>query len=68
MTRNGVTKLEFYSTPWLLEVVHGAEENSECLVFVSERVAGTLSTILSSQHHGARDYTTGKHLTKTLDN
>ena len=44
----------------MLQVMHGAMENSECLVFVSERVIGTLSTILASQH-GHRDYSLGKY-------
>ena len=60
LLKTGVSKLETYSNPWLLQVVHGAVENSECLVFVSERVLGTLSTILSSQH-GHRDYSLGKY-------
>ena len=76
MLKTGVNKLETYSNPWLLQVMimmimmkmkmmmlqvrHGAMENSECLVFVSERVIGTLSTILASQH-GHRDYSLGKY-------
>ena len=44
----------------MMQVMHGAMENSECLVFVSERVIGTLSTILASQH-GHRDYSLGKY-------
>ena len=49
LLKTGVTKLQHYSNPWLLEIVHGAEENSDCVVFVSEHVLGTLSTVLSSQ-------------------
>ena len=76
LLKTGVNKLETYSNPWLLQVMimmimmkmkmmmlqvmHGAMENSECLVFVSERVIGTLSTILASQH-GHRDYSLGKY-------
>ena len=45
----GVTKLQHYSNPWLLDVVQGGVENADCVVFVSEHVLGTLSTVLSSQ-------------------
>ena len=55
LLRAGVARLEQFSSPWLLGVSPGAvEENSECLVFVSERVLGTLSTIIASQH-GTRE-------------
>ena len=49
LLKTGVTKLQHYSNPWLLDIVHGAVENSDCVVFVSEQVLGTLSTVLSSQ-------------------
>ena len=45
----GVTRLQHYSNPWLLDVLLGPLENADCLVFVSEQVLGTLSTLLSSQ-------------------
>ena len=45
----GVSRLQHYSNPWLLEVLLGPVENGDCLVFVSEHVLGTLSTLLSSQ-------------------
>ena len=55
LLRAGVARLEQFSSPWLLGVSPGAvEENGECLVFVSERVLGTLSTIIASQH-GTRE-------------
>lgn len=49
MLKVGVTRLQHYSNPWLLDVLHGPVENGDCLVFVSEHVLGTLSTVLSSQ-------------------
>ena len=49
LLKTGVTKLQHYSNPWLLDILHGAVENSDCVVFVSEHVIGTLSTVLSSQ-------------------
>ena len=55
LLKGGVSKLEQINNPWLLHVLHGSVENSECVVFVSERVIGTLSTILSSQH-GGKDF------------
>ena len=59
LLKTGVSKLEQYHNAWLLHVVHTAVENTECLVFVSERVIGTLSTIISSQH-GGRDFGKGR--------
>ncbi len=55
LLRAGVARLEQFSSPWLLQVTPGSvEENSECLVFVTERVLGTLATIIASQH-GTRE-------------
>jgi len=54
LLKTGISKLESHSNPWLLQVLSGPEENSESLVFVTERVLGTLSTILASQG-GGRD-------------
>ena len=54
LLRVGVARLEQFSSPWLLRVIHGVEENSECLVYVTERVLGTLSTVIASQH-GTRE-------------
>ena len=36
----GVARLEVHPSPWLLKVLHPAEETPESLVFVSERVVG----------------------------
>ncbi|XP_023332600.1 SCY1-like protein 2 isoform X2 [Eurytemora carolleeae] len=50
LLKEGVTRLVQHSAPRILQVLHGPEENGECLAFASERVLGTLSTILVSQH------------------
>ena len=68
LLKTGVNKLEQYHNAWLLHVVHTAVENTECLVFVSERVIGTLSTIISSQHGGGRDFGKGRFPPQKKDN
>lgn len=51
LLRTAVARLQHYrGCPWLLQVLHGAEESGDTVVFVTERVLGTLSTILASQH------------------
>ena len=69
LLKTGVTKLQHYSNPWLLDVVQGAVENADCVVFVSEHVLGTLSTVLASQQprdqHGTLSLLTGLYLSIT---
>ena len=51
LLRTAVARLQHYrGCPWLLQVLHGAEDSGDTVVFVTERVLGTLSTILASQH------------------
>ena len=66
LLRAGVARLEQFSSPWLLQVTPGSvEENSEGLVFVTERVLGTLATIIASQH-GTREMGAYKKATKAI--